>query len=243
MIIKKFCAFFTIILFAAVLPVSHISCQQANEMEWKDQRMKLVKSLEKKGINNQAVLQAMRDVPRHLFVPEHQRPAAYEDHPLPIGYGQTISQPYVVAYMCQALKLTGKEKVLEIGTGSGYHAAVLSLLCDSVYTIEIVPQLGRSAEKLLDELGYENIKVKIGDGYRGWTEYAPFDAIMLTAAPPEIPQPLIDQLAVGGRLLAPVGEDWQELVLLEKTDAGITRTNLLPVVFVPMTGEAEWQNK
>jgi len=227
------------LLIAILFLSSPLSCQQQSEKSWQEQRLKLVEHLEEKGITDAAVLDAMRTVPRHRFVPALQRSSAYADHPLPIGHGQTISQPFIVAFMSQALKLTGDEKVLEIGTGSGYHAAVLSLLCDQVYTIEIVPELGRSAKKLIAEMGYENIEVKIGDGYQGWIKHAPFDAIILTAAPKKIPQPLIDQLNLGGRLLAPVGEGWQELVLLEKTEERLKETNLLPVVFVPMTGEAE----
>jgi len=227
------------LLLIAILLSSPLSCQHIAEKNWQKQRADLVQGLAEKGVTDKAVLEAMMTVPRHEFVPELQRRAAYADHPLPIGHGQTISQPYIVAYMCQALKLSDSDKVLEIGTGSGYHAAVLSLLCEKVYTIEIIPALGRSAEKLLARLGYENIEVKIGDGYQGWKEHAPFDAIILTAAPPKIPQPLIDQLSPGGRLLAPVGEGWQELVLLENTEEGLKETNLLPVVFVPMTGEAE----
>ena len=224
---------------AALLLSSPLACQQLKEKSWKEQRARLVQSLKRKGITDKAVLEAMMTVPRHQFVPELQRLHSYADHPLPIGHGQTISQPFIVAYMCQALRLSSSEKVLEIGTGSGYHAAVLSLLCDKVYTIEIIPALGRSAKKLLSGLGYENIEIKIGDGYQGWEKHAPFDAIILTAAPPQIPQPLIDQLDLGGRLLAPVGVGWQELVLIEKSEQGLKETSLLPVAFVPMTGEAE----
>ncbi len=225
--------------FAVLALTTPLSCRQADEASWTVQRERLVTNLAEKGITDERVLTAMKAVPRHEFVPMSQRAASYVDHPLPIGHGQTISQPYIVAYMCQALKLTGGEKVLEIGTGSGYHAAVLSLLAKEVYTIEIIPELGRSAEKLLDELGYENIEVRIGDGYQGWPEFAPFDAVILTAAPPQIPQPLLDQLSIGGRLLAPVGVGWQKLVLVERTREGLKETELLPVVFVPMTGAAQ----
>ena len=212
---------------------------QQDSETWQKQRQKLVAGLKVNGISDEAVLRAMTEVPRHAFVPERVRSASYQDHPLPIGQDQTISQPYIVAYMCQALKLTGKEKVLEIGTGSGYHAAVLSLLAGKVYTIEIIRELGNRAARTLDSLGYENVKVMVGDGYRGWPEHAPFDAVILTAAPPQIPQPLLDQLKVGGRLIAPIGVNWQELVLVERDEAGYRQTKLLPVRFVPMTGEAQ----
>ena len=206
---------------------------------WESQRSRLVEELKHDGITDQNILEAMSTVPRHAFVPALVRHQAYEDHPLPIGCDQTISQPFIVAYMCQVLKLTGEEKVLEIGTGSGYHAAVLSLLADTVYTIEIIPELGKRAELTLDSLGYDKIIVKIGDGYQGLPDNAPFDAIILTAAPPEIPQPLLDQMKIGARLIAPVGETWQELVLIERNESGYKRESLLPVRFVPMTGEAQ----
>jgi protein-L-isoaspartate(D-aspartate) O-methyltransferase len=181
----------------------------------------------------------MLKVPRHEFVPEHLRPLAYSDSPLPIGEDQTISQPYIVAFMTEALKLKPHDKVLEIGTGSGYQAAVLAEIADSVFTIEIIESLGKSADVRLKRLGYQNVVVRIGDGYQGWVEEAPFDAIMVTAAPDQVPQPLIDQLKVGGRLVIPVGVEEQELVRITKTNEGVTRENLLPVMFVPMTGEAE----
>jgi len=190
-------------------------------------------------IRDPEVLAAMGEVRRHLFVPEWVRASAYEDHPLPIGHDQTISQPFVVAFMTEALRLKPTDEVLEIGTGSGYQAAVLAKIAKQVYTIEIVEPLGRQAAKVLDELGYRNVEVRIGDGYRGWPEHAPFDAIILTAAPDRVPEPLVEQLAVGGRLLAPVGSGYQELVLLEKTEEGVVRRSLLPVRFVPMTGEAQ----
>jgi len=235
---SRFIVFLTFTV-AVITITTPLSCQHANEDHWTAKRAKLVNGLAKKGITDKMVLNAMMTVPRHEFVPKNQRSASYVDHPLPIGHGQTISQPYIVAYMCQALKLTGNEKVLEIGTGSGYHAAVISLLSKAVYTIEIIPELGHTAAKLLDELEYFNVKVKVGDGYQGWQEFAPFDAVILTAAPPQIPQPLLDQLNVGGKLLAPVGVGWQKLVLVERTMDGFEETELLPVVFVPMTGEAQ----
>jgi protein-L-isoaspartate(D-aspartate) O-methyltransferase len=213
--------------------------QERSDANWNAQRRALVLELQHDSqLKDEAVLAAIGKVPRHLFIPEGKRGRAYENHAQPIGYSQTISQPFIVAYMTQALKLKPTDRVLEIGTGSGYHAAVMSLLAKEIYSIEIVPELGARSAKLLDTLGYANVQVRVGDGYRGWPERAPFDAIILTAAPAEIPQPLIDQLAAGGRLIAPVGEDSQSLVLLERTRDGITRKELLPVVFVPMTGEA-----
>ena len=175
----------------------------------------------------------------HLFVPENRRQAAYEDHPLPIGLKQTISQPYIVAYMTQSLQLQKSDRVLEIGTGSGYQAAVLGELAQEVYTIEIIPQLGERSKKLLADLGYRNIHVRVGDGYQGWPDKAPFDAIIVTAAPPKLPQPLLDQLKIGGRMIIPVGNTRQELVFIRRTENGYDRKNVLPVAFVPMTGEAQ----
>jgi protein-L-isoaspartate(D-aspartate) O-methyltransferase len=185
------------------------------------------------------VLRVMRQVPRHLFVPEKYREYAYADHPLPIGQGQTISQPYIVAYMTQALGLEAEDRVLEIGTGSGYQAAVLAELVAAVYTIEILPELAVRAERLLAALGYDNIQVRAGDGYLGWPEAAPFDAIILTAAPDHIPEPLVDQLEEEGRLVAPVGDEFQELVRLTRQGGESRIESLLPVRFVPMTGRAQ----
>jgi protein-L-isoaspartate(D-aspartate) O-methyltransferase len=192
-----------------------------------------------RGISDSAVLDAMRSVPRHLFVPENHRPEAYEDYPLPIGQGQTISQPFIVAAMTEALALSPKDRVLEIGTGSGYQAAVLAEIAREVFTIEILEPLGRHAETTLVALGYKNIEVKIGDGYRGWPERSPFDAIIVTAAPDHIPQPLIEQLAMGGRMVLPLGDREQTMVILRKTPQGIIREDRYGVRFVPMTGEAE----
>ncbi len=193
-----------------------------------------------RGINDQRVLEAMRKVPRHEFVPEEEITGAYDDNPLPIGYGQTISQPYIVAYMTMMLSLQGNERVLEIGTGSGYQAAVLSVLAKEVFSIEIVEPLCQQARTRLDSLGYKNVHVLCGDGYQGWPEHAPFDAVIITAAAKEIPEPLIEQLKVGGRLIMPVGAFFQELVLLrKKADGKVEKSKLIPVRFVPMTGEAE----
>ena len=172
-------------------------------------------------------------------MPPGQRQRAYEDRPLPIGHRQTISQPYIVAYMTQALRLTPDAKVLEVGTGSGYQAAVLAELAAAVYSIEIITQLAERARDTLAELGYANVQVRQGDGYAGWPEQAPFDAIMVTAAPDHVPQPLVDQLAVGGRLIIPVGQNRQTLTILTRTEDGVEQDTTLPVLFVPMTGEAE----
>ena len=193
--------------------------------------------IELRGIQDRAVLEVMRKVERHSFVPPQLQYLAYEDIPLPIGEGQTISQPYIVALMTELLQLKGEEKVLEIGTGSGYQAAILAELAKEVYTIEILPTLASRAEKLLKDLGYKNIKVKCGDGYLGWPEFAPFDAIMVTCAPEQIPQPLIEQLAEGGRLVIPVGVAYQELKLLVKTAGKIEQKDIIPVRFVPMLRE------
>ena len=192
-----------------------------------------------RDITDLRVIEVMQRVLRHRFVPEDIRAAAYDDRPLPIGYRQTISQPYVVAYMTQALQLAPGARVLEIGTGSGYQTAVLAELADTVYSIEIVPPLAARAAATLAELGYDNVRLREGDGYAGWPEAAPFDAIMVTAAPDHVPQPLVDQLAVGGRMIIPVGDYRQTLTVLTRTDDSVTEDAVLPVLFVPMTGEAE----
>lgn len=207
-----------------------------NGQDWDALRERMVRlQIERRGVRHPGVLQAMREVPRHLFVPEALRRSAYEDHPLPIGHGQTISQPYIVAAMTEMLDPKPADRVLEIGTGSGYQAAVLAKLVKHVYTIEIVEPLGRQAQERLASLGYRNITVKIGDGYLGWPEEAPFDKILLTAAPPDVPQKLIEQLRPGGRLVAPVGAGWQELVVIDKDAKGnVRRRTEFPVMFVPM---------
>ena len=202
------------------------------------ERAKMVREqIEARGIRDADVLRAMRDVPRQRFVPEVLRAHACEDTPLPIGHDATISQPFVVALMTELLSPGRQDSVLEIGTGSGYQAAVLARLARHVYSIEIVPELARSAGALLRELGYANVTVRQGDGYRGWPEQAPFDRIIVTAAPPEVPQALLDQLARGGRLVAPVGRAWweQQLVVVDKTaDGAIRRRTANAVRFVPM---------
>jgi protein-L-isoaspartate(D-aspartate) O-methyltransferase len=193
--------------------------------------------IQARGIRNEAVLKAMREIPRHRFVLPGMETLAYVDRALPIGYEQTISQPYIVAFMTQALAPKPSDKVLEIGTGSGYQAAILSRLAAEVYTIEIIEPLARQARERLTSMGFYNIRFRTGDGYKGWPEVAPFDRIMLTAAPPEIPQALIDQLKPGGRMVAPVGARpaRQELVVLDKDARGrITRRSVMSVAFVPM---------
>jgi protein-L-isoaspartate(D-aspartate) O-methyltransferase len=193
-----------------------------------------------RGVRDARVLAAMKQVPRHLFVDAKERAQAYGDHPLPIAGNQTISQPYIVALMTELADLTPGEKVLEIGTGSGYQSAVLSRLAKEVFSIEIVPELARESAARLRELGYGNVTVREGDGYRGWPEHAPFDAILVTAAPDRIPPALLDQLAPGGRMVIPVGSFFQELKVLSKDSNGkITEKDILPVRFVPMTGEIE----
>jgi len=196
--------------------------------------------LEARGISNPRVLTAMRAVPRHEFVPEDMRDRAYEDHALPIGWDQTISQPYIVGFMTEAIDPRPEHRVLEIGSGSGYQAAVLSLLVSEVCTIEIVEPLAVRAAETLRRLGYDNVRVRSGDGHLGWPEDAPFDSIIVTCAPDEIPAPLVEQLREGGRMIIPVGpRGIQELVLLEKHAGTMRRRRVMSVAFVPMTGRAE----
>ena len=193
-----------------------------------------------RGVRDPRVLAAMRKVPRHLFVEPAERARAYEDHPLPIAGSQTISQPYIVALMTELLALPEHARVLEIGTGSGYQSAVLGEIADDVYSIEILPELARASARKLGELGYKNVTVREGDGYRGWPEHAPYDGIIVTAAPESVPQPLIEQLAPGGRMVIPVGTFFQELkVFTRGADGRITEQSIIPVRFVPMTGEIE----
>jgi protein-L-isoaspartate(D-aspartate) O-methyltransferase len=192
-----------------------------------------------RGIKDKAVLAAMRKVPRHQFVPAEQAPYAYADRPLPIGFDQTISQPAIVGHMTELAAVRRGSRVLEIGTGSGYQAAVLAALGAEVYTIEIVEPLGKRAATDLARLGYGAIKTRIGDGYQGWPEAAPFDAIIVTAAPPKVPEPLKQQLKRGGRLVIPVGETYQELLLIKRTERGFSEEKIIPVRFVPMTGKAQ----
>ena len=215
-----------------------IPCFQilADEVDFKRERQEMVKvQIEERGIIDSATRQAMREVPRHLFVPDDLVSMAYEDGPLPIGYGQTISQPYIVAFMTEIVNPKPDDKVLEIGTGSGYQAAVLGEMVSEVFTIEIVFDLAKSARQRLSDLNYRNIKVRHGDGYFGWPEEAPFDCIIITAAADHIPPPLIDQLKDGGKMIIPVGHPFflQNLVLVEKVGDEISTRKILPVAFVP----------
>jgi len=195
-----------------------------------------------RGVRDPRVLDAMRKVPRHRFLDASARGQAYEDHPVPIGNNQTISQPYIVALMTELLELPPRSRVLEIGTGSGYQSAVLAEIAAEVYSIEILPELAQFSAGKLRELGYTNVEVREGDGYRGWPEHAPFDGIMVTAAPERIPQPLVEQLATGGRMVVPVGGFFQELkVFTKQPDGSVVEKDVLPVRFVPMTGEVEAQ--
>lgn len=237
-----------IILFVCLLPRrSGAPVRKEITMSYKDKfteiRAGMVSDqIESRGVRDPGVLKAMREVPRHEFIPAGRDSGAYGDHPLPIGSGQTISQPYIVAFMTEALELKPGDKVLEIGTGSGYQAAILSKLTPKVFSIEIVCELERSARETLDRLGFGSVRTKCADGYRGWPEEAPFDAIILTAAPEDIPPPLLEQLKDGGRLVAPVGKYPQELIKVRRKGTKFVRTTLLPVVFVPMTGEAQNAN-
>jgi protein-L-isoaspartate(D-aspartate) O-methyltransferase len=212
--------------------------------DFKAMREKMVESqIKSRGVRDPRVLSTMLKVERHLFVPKEFQNSAYSDQPLPIGEGQTISQPYIVALMTELLELKGGERVLEVGTGSGYQAAILAELAAEVYTIEIVEKLASAAQKVLLEIGYQNIKVKAGDGYLGWPEAAPFDAIIITCAPDHVPKPLLDQLKEGGRMVAPVGTYSQELKKIVKKSGKIETTDIIPVIFVPMTGEGVKQKK
>ena len=244
---KKFLSFIIIFMMIQLGSTSFAQSQQLQSQssymskQWSAKANSMVKyQIEKRGITNTDILQVMRNTPRHLFVPPALSTMAYDDYPLPIGKEQTISQPYIVALMTDLLKLNGDEKILEIGTGSGYQAAVLSQLVDSVYTIEIVESLANNAKKRLNNLNYTNVVVKHGDGYKGWPSLAPFDAIIVTAAPEKVPQTLIDQLKVGGNIVIPVGDKWQELQLITKIDKYKTKKKtVIPVRFVPMVHPTE----
>jgi protein-L-isoaspartate(D-aspartate) O-methyltransferase len=190
--------------------------------------------LRSRDIRDPGVLDAMTRVPRHRFVPAEYLSMAYEDHPLPIGFNQTISQPYIVGYMTEAAGISAEDKVLEVGTGSGYQAAILAELARKVYTIEIIPELADGARAVLGDLGYTNVEVCTGDGYAGWKEQAPFDAIVVTAAPDHVPQALVDQLAVNGRMIIPVGTGEQQMRVITRTATGVTEEKTLPVRFVPL---------
>lgn len=209
-----------------------------------NERHKMVsEQLEKRGISDPAVLKAMLNVPRHIFVPHNQQNRAYDDSPLLIGSNQTISQPYIVALMTELLRLKRSDRVLEIGTGSGYQAAILSVLVDTLYTIEIIEELARRSDSTLKEAGFNNVVVRFGDGFIGWPELAPFDAIIVTCGAPDIPAPLLDQLADGGRMVIPIGTSIQELLLIKKTNGRIDTKKITPVRFVPMTGDSIDKNE
>jgi protein-L-isoaspartate(D-aspartate) O-methyltransferase len=224
-----------LLFFAAILNVNRIQENSAYHTE----RLRMVKDqIVGRGISHQPTLDAMRKVPRHLFVPSNQASRAYDDNPLPIGYGQTISQPYIVAYMTEIIKPEPRHSILEIGTGSGYQAAVLAEIVQNVYTVEIIDALGSQAKERLRQMNYKNVKVNTADGYHGWKEFAPFDAIVVTAASEHIPPPLIEQLKEGGKMIIPVGSPFmvQQLMLVEKRQGGkIRTTSLMPVRFVPFT--------
>ena len=211
-----------------------VSFQQSQDPYAEKRKQMVEDQIRGRGVHHRGILEAMERVARHRFVPSAQRPFAYHDRPHPIGFGQTISQPYIVGYMTQIIDSRPLYKVLEIGTGSGYQAAILAELAAQVYTIEIIPELGHSAEHLLNEL-YNNVIVKVGDGYYGWEEHAPFDAIVVTAASGTIPPPLVEQLIEGGKLFIPVGSPYmtQQLMLVEKKKQGYTTRSLIPVRFVP----------
>jgi protein-L-isoaspartate(D-aspartate) O-methyltransferase len=228
----------SVLIFVIIFLQINLNCMSQNYTSawYADQRSEMVRDqIKLRGVRDARVLAAMQKVERHRFVPLEYRAETYADYPLPIGDGQTISQPYIVAFMTEALELKPTDKVLEIGTGSGYQAAILAELCDSVYTIEIFESLAVSAMKILQELGYKNVFVKAGDGYQGWEEHAPFDGIIVTCAPERIPPLLEEQLAEGGRMIIPVGAAYtQELILLEKKKGKLEKKSVLPVRFVPM---------
>ena len=229
---------------ACLAITSQVAGQDKND--YSDHRRKMIeKQILSRGVTDEEVISVMTGVPRHLFIDESQWPLAYSDGPLPIGHGQTISQPYIVAFMTELLRPDTHHVVLEIGTGSGYQAAVLAGLVQQVYTIEIVPELGRSARQTLKRLGYDNVSVRISDGYKGWPKEAPFDRIIVTAAPEKIPSALVDQLKPGGRMVLPVGPRWwgQDLLVIEKDSTGeVMEKKTLPVRFVPMVHEKERKN-
>ena len=224
-----------------LVALTALSCRPAPASDEADrgrEREQMVaQQIASRDVRDVQTLAAMRKVPRHLFVPPALAGQAYEDHPLPIGHGQTISQPYIVAFMTEALALDGTETVLEVGTGSGYQAAVLAEIVPRVRSIEIVAPLAKESGELLKRLGYANVEVRAGDGYQGWPSAAPFDAIIVTAAAPRIPEPLKEQLRDGGRLILPVGDEWQELVVVTRRGDRFEEKRVLPVRFVPMTGE------
>jgi protein-L-isoaspartate(D-aspartate) O-methyltransferase len=233
------------LLLAAALLYANCDPAQTQVADFPAQRERMVKEqIVMRGVVEERVLAAMRKVPREEFVPAEYRAESYTDRPLPIGYDQTISQPFIVAFMTEELRPEPTDRVLEIGTGSGYQAAILAELVAEVYSIEIIEPLAKSAEATLQRLGYKNVHVKAGDGYKGWPEHAPFDSIIVTCAPERVPQPLIDQLKDGGRMIIPVGAKFaQELYLLEKKNGRLEQSAVLPVRFVPMAGAAEGESE
>lgn len=248
MVMKKITAAISALL---MLPLILTECTDGKEVsglnpteDFKAMRQKMVETqIKARGVKDPRILAALLKVERHRFVPEKYLDSAYSDQPLPIGEGQTISQPYIVGLMTELLELKGDEKVLEIGTGSGYQAAILAELAKEVYTIEIIEPLASAARNRLSELGYQNVKVKAGDGYLGWPEIAPFDAIIVTAAPDHIPKPLVEQLKEGGRMVVPVGAYTQELKKIIKRSGKMVVLDVIPVLFVPMTGDGVKQKK
>jgi protein-L-isoaspartate(D-aspartate) O-methyltransferase len=228
------------LLFAAIAATG-CGQQTSPTADFGAQRQRMVeKQLKPRGVKNERVLAAMAKVPREEFIPAEARAGSYEDRPLPIGYDQTISQPYVVAFMTEQLRPKQTDRVLEIGSGSGYQAAILAELTAQVYTVEIVEPLAKAAEATLQRLGYKNVHIKVNDGYKGWPDEAPFDSIIVTCAPERVPQPLVDQLKDGGRMVIPVGERFaQQLYLLEKKNGQLKESATLPVRFVPMKGEGQ----
>lgn len=212
-------------------------------MNFDEERKTMVEvQLRGRGLKDERVLKAMEEIPRHRFVSKEQEQSAYSDHPLPIGEGQTISQPYMVALMTECMELEGNEKVLEIGTGCGYQAAILAKLAEEVYSIERVEKLSLKAKEILAELGYTNVKLKVGDGTKGWEEYSPYQALIVTAGSPDIPQTLLDQLSEGGRMVIPVGGSFsQELVVARKRKGKVERRKVCGCVFVPLIGEFGWK--
>lgn len=231
-------SFFLRTLLVLFISIPVVSVSQHNPEAYRTERERMVnQQIASRGIRQQATLDALKKVPRHLFVPQSQVPNAYRDSPLPIGYGQTISQPYIVAFMTEIVNPGPDDVVLEIGTGSGYQAAILAEIVKEVYTIEIIPELAETASSVFSKLEYDNIFVKTADGYYGWEEASPFDAIVVTAAAEHIPPPLIEQLKDGGKMIIPVGTPFfvQQLMLVEKSDGKTTTRNLMPVRFVPFT--------
>jgi protein-L-isoaspartate(D-aspartate) O-methyltransferase len=226
-------------LFIAALACLAATCElQTDVHDWQSERVRMVEDqLKGRDIRDPRVISAMLSVPRHLFIPESARGGAYGDFPVPIGHGQTISQPYIVAFMTESLKVSPEHRVLEIGTGSGYQAAVLSVLAKEVFTIEIVDALANRARAALAELGYRNVDVRSGNGYLGWAEHAPYDRIIVTAAPAEVPPALVEQLKIGGLMAIPVGVGDQELRIMKRTATGMETIATLPVRFVPMVGK------